>query len=66
VPSMGYAILRFPLVHEGLWRLHCHVLWYQAVGMAMAVQIGEISDEAGRRSGEVCGKHKAPSRGLLG
>ncbi|KAK4552523.1 hypothetical protein LTR86_010367 [Recurvomyces mirabilis] len=39
VPSRGYVILRFKAANAGLWMLHCHVLWHQAVGMAMAFKI---------------------------
>ncbi|KAK3670245.1 hypothetical protein LTR78_009900 [Recurvomyces mirabilis] len=39
VPSRGYVILRFKADNAGLWMFHCHVLWHQAVGMAMAFKI---------------------------
>lgn len=53
VPAMGYAVLRFALDNAGLWLLHCHVLWHQAVGMGMALQFGpgasrEVMERAGR------------------
>ncbi|OAA53357.1 ferro-O2-oxidoreductase [Cordyceps fumosorosea ARSEF 2679] len=34
VQSHGYVVLRFPLDNVGVWLMHCHVLWHQAVGMA--------------------------------
>jgi FtsP/CotA-like multicopper oxidase with cupredoxin domain len=46
VPSMGYVVLRFQASSPGLWLLHCHVLWHQSVGMAMAIQVGDTEDEA--------------------
>lgn len=40
VPRRGYAVLRFRADNPGLWLFHCHVLWHQASGMAMAFDIG--------------------------
>ncbi|EHK96357.1 putative Laccase-2 [Glarea lozoyensis 74030] len=40
IPAMGYAVLRFKADNEGLWFFHCHILWHQAVGMAMALHVG--------------------------
>lgn len=40
VPRKGYVIVRLKADNEGLWLLHCHILWHHAVGMAMALQIG--------------------------
>ncbi|EME41042.1 hypothetical protein DOTSEDRAFT_178384 [Dothistroma septosporum NZE10] len=39
VPRRGYAVLRFRADNPGLWLFHCHVLWHQASGMAMAFDI---------------------------
>lgn len=39
VPSFGYVVLRFRADNEGIWALHCHILWHQASGMAMAFQV---------------------------
>ncbi|KAK4508801.1 hypothetical protein PRZ48_002540 [Zasmidium cellare] len=41
IPSQGYAVLRFRASNLGLWLVHCHVLWHEAVGMNMAIQIGD-------------------------
>lgn len=41
IPSQGYAVLRLWANNPGLWLVHCHVLWHEAVGMNMAIQIGE-------------------------
>ncbi|KAG5977889.1 hypothetical protein E4U55_006454 [Claviceps digitariae] len=54
IPSMGYVILRFPLDNQGLWLLHCHVLWHQAVGMGIAIQVGDISEDVRQRSRKSC------------
>jgi hypothetical protein len=48
---MGYAVLRFKANNEGLWFFHCHILWHQAAGMAMAFHVGD--DVAGFRIGTV-------------
>lgn len=39
VPSFGYVVLRFRADNEGIWALHCHILWHQASGMTMAFQV---------------------------
>lgn len=40
IPRMGYAVLRFRADNPGIWFFHCHILWHQGTGMAMALQIG--------------------------
>ncbi|UNI15436.1 hypothetical protein JDV02_001970 [Purpureocillium takamizusanense] len=54
VPSMGYVVLRFALDNNGLWLLHCHVLWHQAVGMGIVLQVGDIDAGAKQRAGQRC------------
>ena len=44
VPRRGYAVLRFRADNPGLWLFHCHVLWHQASGMAMAFDVREQGD----------------------
>ncbi|OAA57414.1 iron transport multicopper oxidase fet3 [Niveomyces insectorum RCEF 264] len=39
VPAYGYVVIRFLADNEGIWALHCHILWHQASGMSMAVQV---------------------------
>lgn len=39
IPRRGYAVLRFQANNPGLWMFHCHVLWHQASGMAMAFDV---------------------------
>ena len=39
VPSMGYVVIRFKGDNPGLWFFHCHILWHQSVGMAMAFEV---------------------------
>lgn len=41
IPSTGYVVLRFPMDNDGLWLLHCHVLWHHAVGMGMVIHVGD-------------------------
>ncbi|KAL1859074.1 hypothetical protein VTK73DRAFT_7603 [Phialemonium thermophilum] len=43
VPPYGYVVARFYADNEGIWALHCHVLWHQGSGMMMAVQV--LGDE---------------------
>ena len=40
VPRHGYAVIRITPNNPGIWMLHCHLLWHQSSGMAMALQIG--------------------------
>ncbi|KAG6007367.1 hypothetical protein E4U21_006071 [Claviceps maximensis] len=54
IPPMGYVVLRFPLDNDGLWLLHCHVLWHEAVGMGIAIQVGDISEDVRQRSRSSC------------
>jgi hypothetical protein len=39
VPAFGYVVLRFLADNEGIWMFHCHLLWHQASGMAMSIQV---------------------------
>ncbi|KAJ5725242.1 multicopper oxidase-domain-containing protein [Penicillium malachiteum] len=39
IPSRGYAVLRFRADNPGIWLFHCHVLWHQATGMAMLIDV---------------------------
>jgi hypothetical protein len=53
VPRRGYVVIRFEADNEGIWMLHCHVLFHQASGMAMGIQVGggerwEVVDDAAR------------------
>jgi FtsP/CotA-like multicopper oxidase with cupredoxin domain len=57
IPRRGYAVLRFKADNEGVWMFHCHVLWHQASGMAMAFQVG--GDENGVFAGDEERKEKA-------
>ncbi|KAI9663915.1 MAG: hypothetical protein M1821_007405 [Bathelium mastoideum] len=40
VPRHGYAVIRLRPDNPGIWMLHCHLLWHQSAGMAMALQVG--------------------------
>ena len=40
VPRRGYAVLRLTADNPGVWMFHCHVLWHQNSGMAMAIEVG--------------------------
>jgi FtsP/CotA-like multicopper oxidase with cupredoxin domain len=39
VPRWGYVVIRFLADNPGIWSLHCHVIWHQGSGMAMAFQV---------------------------
>ncbi|KAF1983374.1 multicopper oxidase [Aulographum hederae CBS 113979] len=47
VPMRGYAVLRFRADNPGIWMLHCHMLWHQAGGMVMGLQVGGQGDDGG-------------------
>ncbi|KAH8648436.1 iron transport multicopper oxidase fet3 [Xylariales sp. PMI_506] len=52
VPPWGYVVVRFLADNPGIWALHCHIMWHQASGMTMALQV--LGDEAtGLRSTEM-------------
>ncbi|KAJ5684883.1 uncharacterized protein N7477_001228 [Penicillium maclennaniae] len=47
IPSRAYAILRFRADNLGVWMFHCHVLWHQASGMAMLIDVGNYTGFSG-------------------
>lgn len=51
---MGHIVLRFKLDNPGLWLMHCHVLWHQAVGMGIVVQVGNVTETTMAKAGEHC------------
>ncbi|CAK7218702.1 hypothetical protein SEUCBS140593_003643 [Sporothrix eucalyptigena] len=65
VPPYGYVIIRFLADNEGLWVLHCHILWHQASGMNMAFQVGGFNEHgfggtpASLRAAEYCRTSRA-------
>lgn len=54
VPPMGYVVLRSPLENDGLWLLHCHVLWHQMIGMGIVIQVGEVAEVIKERASVTC------------
>lgn len=54
IKRRGYVVLRFPLHNAGLWLMHCHVLWHQAVGMGVVLQVGDVSGETARKAMQSC------------
>jgi hypothetical protein len=54
VPRWGYVVIRFLADNAGIWTLHCHILWHQGSGMAMAFQV--LGDERRGFSSEGVGK----------
>ncbi|KAI5459063.1 iron transport multicopper oxidase fet3 [Mariannaea sp. PMI_226] len=60
VPPYGYAVLRFLADNEGIWALHCHIMWHQASGMSMALQVmgdkhtGLSNSVGGMAAGQFC------------
>ncbi|KUJ15800.1 uncharacterized protein LY89DRAFT_783068 [Mollisia scopiformis] len=51
VPPWGYVVIRFLADHEGIWALHCHVMWHAGSGMVMGFQV--LGDEGGLGGGEM-------------
>ncbi|KAL2206867.1 iron transport multicopper oxidase fet3 [Sarocladium strictum] len=64
VPAYGYVVLRFLADNEGMWALHCHIMWHQASGMSMAFQVfgdeveGLSQSEGAVKTREQCKKWK--------
>lgn len=54
LPPQGHVVLRFKLDNPGLWLMHCHVLWHQAVGMGIVVQVGNVTETTMAKAGEHC------------
>ena len=60
VPAYGYVVLRFLADNEGIWALHCHIMWHQASGMSLAFQVlgdekrGLSGSESARKAKEQC------------
>ncbi|GJN67754.1 hypothetical protein PLICBS_001782 [Purpureocillium lilacinum] len=54
IKPQGHVVLRFPLHNPGLWLMHCHVLWHQAVGMGMVLQVGNVTLETARKAKQSC------------
>lgn len=52
VPPWGYVVIRFLADNEGIWLLHCHVLWHQSSGMAMAFEVLGDGDQSGLGGGK--------------
>ncbi|CRL07208.1 CLUMA_CG020191, isoform A [Clunio marinus] len=44
LPYPGYVRLRFRANNPGYWLLHCHFDWHLVIGMALMIQVGEITD----------------------
>jgi FtsP/CotA-like multicopper oxidase with cupredoxin domain len=45
VPRRGYVVFRVRVDNPGVWMLHCHVLWHQASGMSMGIEVAAGVDE---------------------
>ncbi|KAG5999529.1 hypothetical protein E4U43_002016 [Claviceps pusilla] len=54
IKPRGYVILRFQLNNHGLWLIHCHVVWHQAVGMGAVLQVGNIEEATARNTAYSC------------
>ncbi|KAJ6781645.1 hypothetical protein PWT90_01395 [Aphanocladium album] len=54
IPSRGYVALRFRANNPGVWLMHCHVLWHQAVGMGVVLQIGNITELTQQKASQTC------------
>ncbi|KAF4120553.1 Multicopper oxidase with three cupredoxin domains [Geosmithia morbida] len=61
VPPHGYVVIRFKADNEGIWLLHCDVLWQQGSSMAMAFQVMGKADEGvtGTWSSNIAGDYCA-------
>ncbi|XP_065929673.1 uncharacterized protein [Magallana gigas] len=45
VPFRGYVIIRFRTDNPGFWLMHCHLEAHMDIGMAVVLQVGEISEQ---------------------
>lgn len=44
LPYPGYTRLRFRADNPGYWLFHCHFDWHLPIGMALMIQVGEVSE----------------------
>ncbi|GFO06482.1 laccase-4 [Plakobranchus ocellatus] len=43
VPDGGYTVVRFHANNPGMWLLHCHVEFHVEIGMAVLMQVGDVT-----------------------
>ncbi|KAK3791910.1 hypothetical protein RRG08_026812 [Elysia crispata] len=43
IPDGGYTIVRFHADNPGMWLLHCHVEYHVEIGMAVLLQVGDVT-----------------------
>lgn len=57
VPRRGYIVIRFRADNEGIWMMHCHVLFHQTSGMAMGIHVGrdEEHEDVDMEARGLCG-----------
>ncbi|KAJ3089611.1 hypothetical protein HK100_007707 [Physocladia obscura] len=58
VPRRGFVVVRFKADNPGLWMLHCHMLFHQGSGMAMALHVGdgEMHEDIDVLNSDFCNK----------
>ena len=39
VPAYGWIVVRIILDNPGIWSLHCHVSWHQAIGFMTQINV---------------------------
>lgn len=44
VPFRGYVVIRFRTDNPGFWIMHCHLEAHMDIGMAVVLQVGDISE----------------------
>ncbi|KAF2135901.1 multicopper oxidase [Aplosporella prunicola CBS 121167] len=71
MPGGGYVVLAWRADNPGVWNMHCHVGFHQAMGFAAQIveleaEIAETFDDDGSGLGELCGAWNewAEGRGL--
>lgn len=45
VPYKGYVVIRLLADNPGFWLMHCHLETHMDIGMAVVLQVGEISEQ---------------------
>ncbi|RUS76214.1 hypothetical protein EGW08_016021, partial [Elysia chlorotica] len=43
IPDGGYTVVRFHADNPGMWLLHCHVEYHVEIGMAVLLQVGDVT-----------------------
>ena len=44
IPDAGYTLVRIQANNPGVWLMHCHMSWHNAIGMGVVFRVGRQQD----------------------